>query len=87
LFSRNSSGDLDDIALSCEIVSEGSGAYIYKKDTRGNYFYMVQSSEVEFIAGREDNSTCIIGRIGRRTFWREFLIDRQIQVTECPGCI
>jgi CRP-like cAMP-binding protein/ferredoxin len=56
--------ELDDIAAACELISVDAGRYIYKKGTGGDYFYIVLSGEVELIARRDDNSTCMVGRIG-----------------------
>jgi polyferredoxin len=55
---------LDDIAAACEPISIAAGEYVYKKDTPGDYFYLVLSGEVELIARRDEKSTCMIGRIG-----------------------
>jgi CRP-like cAMP-binding protein/NAD-dependent dihydropyrimidine dehydrogenase PreA subunit len=57
--------EFDDIAAACEVISIDAGAYIYKTGTAGDSFYIVLSGEVELIAGRDDNSTCMIGRIGQ----------------------
>ena len=64
LFRDLPADELEEIALACETVSLEAGEYIYKRDTEGDYFYVVLSGEVELIARREDNSTCMIGRIG-----------------------
>ncbi len=64
LFRNLSPGEVDDIAAASEVVSVAAGEYIYRKGTEGDYFYMVLSGEVELIAKRDDNSTCIVGRIG-----------------------
>ncbi|MBW2506519.1 MAG: cyclic nucleotide-binding domain-containing protein, partial [Deltaproteobacteria bacterium] len=55
---------LDEIALACEAVSVDAGEYIYKRGTEGDFFYLVLNGEVELIERRDDNSTCMIGRIG-----------------------
>ena len=55
---------LDEIALACETVSVDAGEYIYKRGTEGDFFYLVLKGEVELIERRDDNSTCMIGRIG-----------------------
>ena len=56
--------ELDDIATACEVISVDAGSYIYKKGTPGDCFYIILRGEVELIARRDDNSTCMIGRIG-----------------------
>ena len=37
---------------------------ITKRGTEGYFFYLVLNGEVELIERRDDNSTCMIGRIG-----------------------
>ena len=64
LFRDLPADELEEIAVACETVSLEAGEYIYRRDTEGDYFYVVLSGEVELIARREDNSTCMIGRIG-----------------------
>ena len=64
LFEGMSPDVLDDIAAACEPISIAAGEYVYKKDTPGDYFYLVLSGEVELIARRDEKSTCMIGRIG-----------------------
>jgi CRP-like cAMP-binding protein/ferredoxin len=64
LFTGISAEDFDDIGSACEIVSIDTGEYIYKKGTRGDFFYVVLEGEVELVARRDDNSTCTIGQIG-----------------------
>ena len=56
--------ELDNIAAACEVIAVDAGAYIYKKGTAGESFYVVLSGEVELIARKDDTSTCMIGRIG-----------------------
>ncbi|MBW2484659.1 MAG: sigma 54-interacting transcriptional regulator [Deltaproteobacteria bacterium] len=55
---------LAEIATVCEPISVAAGQYIYKKGTAGECFFLVLSGEVELIETRDDNSTCMIGRIG-----------------------
>ncbi|MFC1826837.1 sigma 54-interacting transcriptional regulator [Thermodesulfobacteriota bacterium] len=64
LFRSMSSEEFADIAAACELVSIDAGDSIYKRDTRGNYFYVVLQGEVELVAKKDDNSTCMVGRIG-----------------------
>ena len=64
LFRDLSPDELKNIAASCEVISVNAGEHIYKRDTHGDYFYVVLSGEVELIARRDDNSTCMVGRIG-----------------------
>jgi CRP-like cAMP-binding protein/polyferredoxin len=64
LFRGLAPDELDDIAAACEVNSVAAGEYIYKMGTAGDYFYLVVSGEVELVARRDDNSTCMIGRIG-----------------------
>jgi transcriptional regulator with AAA-type ATPase domain/ferredoxin len=64
LFRDISPEDLDVIAAACEIIPINAGEYVYKKGTTGDYFYVVLSGEVELVARRDDNSTCMVGRIG-----------------------
>ena len=52
------------VAAASEVVSIDAGDYIYKRGTKGDYFYVVLQGEVELIAQKDDNSTCMVGRIG-----------------------
>ena len=64
LFKGISPVELDDIAAACELISVAAGDYVYKKGVSDDFFYLVLKGEVELIAGSDDNSTCMIGRIG-----------------------
>jgi CRP-like cAMP-binding protein/polyferredoxin len=64
LFRGMSPEELDDISAACEPVLIAAGEYVYKRDTPGDYFYLVLNGEVELIAKRDESSTCMIGRIG-----------------------
>jgi len=64
LFRELTPDELDDIAAVCEVYSVDAGAYIYQKGAAGDFFYLVVSGEVELVARRDDNSSCMIGRIG-----------------------
>jgi len=64
LFRNLSPEDQATVAAACEVVSKDAGDYIYKRDTKGDYFYVVLQGEVELIAQKDDNSTCMVGRIG-----------------------
>jgi len=52
------------VAAASEVVSIDAGDYIYERGTKGDYFYVVLQGEVELIAQKDDNSTCMVGRIG-----------------------
>jgi CRP-like cAMP-binding protein/polyferredoxin len=64
LFKAMSPDMLDDIAAACEPLAVPAGEFVYKRDTPGDYFYLVLNGEVELIARRDEKSTCMIGRIG-----------------------
>ena len=64
LFQGIAAEELDGIAGACEVISVAAGEYVYRKDSPGDYFYVVLSGEVELVASRDDNSTCMVGRIG-----------------------
>lgn len=64
LFKNLSPEDQATVAAACEVVSVDAGGYIYKRDTEGDYFYVVLEGEVELVAPKDDNSTCMVGRIG-----------------------
>jgi polyferredoxin/CRP-like cAMP-binding protein len=64
LFTGMSPDEFDHIAAACELVPVDAGDYIYDRDTRGDYFYVVLQGEVELVAQKDDNSTCMVGRIG-----------------------
>ena len=50
LFAGMSPDEFDHIAAVCELVSIDAGDYIYDRDTRGDYFYVVLQGEVELVA-------------------------------------
>jgi ferredoxin len=64
LFKVLSPDELDKIAAACESITLEAGEYIYKRDTRGDFFYVVLTGEVELIAKRDERTFCMIGRIG-----------------------
>ena len=64
LYRNLSPEDQATVAAAGEVVSKDAGDYIYKRDTKGDYFYVVLQGEVELIAQKDDNSTCMVGRIG-----------------------
>ena len=64
LFKNLSPQDQATVAASCEVVSVDAGGYIYRRDTEGDYFYVLLEGEVELVAPKDDNSTCMVGRIG-----------------------
>jgi len=52
------------IAAAGEDVFINAGDYIYKRDEKGDCFYVILQGEVELIARKDDSSTCMVGRIG-----------------------
>ncbi len=64
LFRDMSPEDLDDIAAACEVIPTDAGEYVYQKGTAGDYFYIILSGEIELVDKRDNNVTCMVGRIG-----------------------
>ncbi len=64
LFRGMAPDELAAIAAAGDVISADAGEYIYREDAAGDYFYVVLSGEVELIARWDDNSTCMVGRIG-----------------------
>ncbi|MBU0482967.1 MAG: sigma 54-interacting transcriptional regulator [Proteobacteria bacterium] len=64
LFKNLSPEEQETVAAAGEVVFKNAGDYIYESGTEGDFFYVILQGEVELIARRDDNSSCMVGRIG-----------------------